>query len=300
MYNELSANEHFPIGIIGCGPAGIATAIQLARSGFPPVIFEKDEPGGSLRNANLVENYPGFPAGISGMELAARIASQLLPHQVRIMPEEVRSLDYVDHRFTMHTSRSRYTAEIVVVATGTKPRRLEEAMLGTIPRDRIHYDVMDLKNVVEKNIIIIGAGDLAFDYALGLSKNNFVHLLNRSTQPKCLSLLWERACSAGAISYQSDVRIESFEDKPSPITIHCVIDGSNSVLFGDYLLIAIGRKPQLDVLHDAIRSQLDFLQSKGALYFAGDVHNNIFRQTAIAVGDGVRVAMQITERMKQR
>ena len=85
------------IVIIGGGPSGIACAIQLIRYGYNPVIIEKNEPGGLLRNANLVENYPGFPNGISGIDLSHIFVEQLNRFGVELISDEVISLDYAEN-----------------------------------------------------------------------------------------------------------------------------------------------------------------------------------------------------------
>ena len=80
--------------IIGAGPAGLAAAIQLGRYGVPALVLERGEPGGLLRNANLVENYPGFPQGISGRELVELILAQAHESGIEIIPSEVTRLDW--------------------------------------------------------------------------------------------------------------------------------------------------------------------------------------------------------------
>ena len=86
--------EH--VTIIGAGPAGIATALQLKRYGITPIILEKNTIGGLLRNAHLVENYPGFPKGISGVNLVRLFRKHLERAAITIFPEEVINLDIED------------------------------------------------------------------------------------------------------------------------------------------------------------------------------------------------------------
>src|SRR4030067_2642076 len=103
--------------IIGGGPAGIAAAIQLKRYGLAPLIFEREALGGLLRNANLVENYPGFPGGISGMKLVGLLEQQARAFGLRVTYAEVARLDLVAGLFQIETSPDHYAARLVVVAS---------------------------------------------------------------------------------------------------------------------------------------------------------------------------------------
>ena len=96
-----------PVAIIGAGPAGITAAIQLKRYGLSPMLFEKEAIGGLLRNANWVENYPGFPNGISGLKLTRLMAQQLKTVGVEGFFEEVLELDYAKEVFTLETPKQR-------------------------------------------------------------------------------------------------------------------------------------------------------------------------------------------------
>ena len=178
--------------IIGVGPAGIATAIQLKRYGIVPLLLEKNETGGLLRNANLVENYPGFPGGISGLALVNLFEKQLAENSIRVIFEETTELDLKDNLFTVATSRRVYYSRIMVVASGTKPKKSGISEAAEEVKDKIFYEVYPLLKVKGKKIVIVGAGDAAFDYALNLGKNNEVVILNRSRTTKCLPLLKER------------------------------------------------------------------------------------------------------------
>ena len=137
--------------IIGAGPAGIAAAIQLRRYGLTPVLLEKDHIGGLLVNANLVENYPGFPQGISGVELVKLFQSQLELTGVTVSFEEVLHLDY-DESFIIRTSQRELRSRIAVVASGTWPRQAE---FPPEAADRIFYEVSPIAGVEHKKIVII-------------------------------------------------------------------------------------------------------------------------------------------------
>ncbi len=113
--------------IIGGGPAGIAAAIQLKRYNLDPLLFEPEKPGGLLRNANLIENYPGFPNGISGVKLTKLIHKQLESFNIQTRTEKVRTLEFAKNNdcFIIQTANSSYNADIVIIATGTKPKKLD-------------------------------------------------------------------------------------------------------------------------------------------------------------------------------
>ncbi|TET79038.1 MAG: NAD(P)/FAD-dependent oxidoreductase, partial [Candidatus Cloacimonadota bacterium] len=112
------------IVIIGAGPAGISCAIQLKRFGLEPVLFEKDVAGGLLINANLVENYPGFPSGITGNELAELFRRQLTRFSITLRRIEVTELDYNERNFIIKTDNNKFEPDIVIVASGTMPEKL--------------------------------------------------------------------------------------------------------------------------------------------------------------------------------
>jgi thioredoxin reductase (NADPH) len=273
--------------IIGTGPAGMTVAIQLKRYGIPFVLLEKERVGGLLWNANLVENYPGFPAGVSGPKLVRLIEKQMERIGVEIVFETVTNLRYADGRFLVETSRASYHPQYVIVASGTQPRSLP-IKIPTNAQSRVFSDVYHLLGVYEKRILIAGGGDAAFDYALNLVKRgNFVTILNRGVDVKCLGLLWERAAAESAITYREEASVGAVQLDETACRLEVRLDAGES-LEADYLLFAIGRIPQTDFLSDDLVNQ----NVKG-LYFVGDVKNGLYRQVAIAAGDGLQAAMQI-------
>ncbi|MDY6911667.1 MAG: NAD(P)-binding domain-containing protein [Chloroflexota bacterium] len=282
------------VTIIGAGPAGIAVAIQLKRYGLDPVLLEKDHAGGLLVNANLVENYPGFPRGISGVKLVQLFQLQLERTRVATSLEEVTQLDY-DHSFILKTSKRELRSRIVVIASGTRPRQAE---FPPEAADRVFYEVSSLAGVDHKKIVIIGAGDAAFDYALNLSRMNEVTILNRKKERKCLPLLWERTQKTPRITYIDNAALQAIKSSGEELTISYKNPRGDWELGVDYVIFAIGRKAQLGYLSERLKAQATDLEESGLLYFVGDVKNDIYRQTSIAVGDGVRAAMKICRKFQ--
>ena len=289
-----------PVIIIGAGPSGLATAFQLKRFGIHPLIFERDRIGGLLVNANLVENYPGFPSGIAGPELVKLFISQAHNLNVTVTDEEIVALTYDQGLFQASTRNRSYSSQVVVIATGTKPLPIEDLSIPDNLRSKVYYEVYPLTKVEGKCVVIVGGGDAAFDYGLNLSKSNQVVILNRADKPKCLPLLWERAQKVAAITYHAMTSISHIENTPGErILLHCQGPSGDIQLNADYLLVAIGRVPQMDCLSERLRQEAQVLEKQGILYMIGDVKNGIFRQTSIAVGDGVLAAMKICRRLKE-
>lgn len=290
MSNE---KKIYDIAIIGAGPAGISCAVQLKRFGFDPLIIEKEQVGGLLKNANLVENCPGFPEGIKGINLIEKMALQLDKHSIKPLIEEVCAVNY-DEYFTILTGESVYKSKILIVATGTEPK-IPEIRIPFELADKNYYEVSDLykNDLCGKTVAIIGSGDAAFDYALNLSENSQVKkilILNRSANTKCLDLLKNRALGKSNIEYMENYdpgKIINDSGKTS------LFSNSKEVLKTDYILWAIGRIPCLGFFSLPMLDIIENLKNKNKLFFIGDVKNDLFRQAAIASGDGLKTAMKI-------
>jgi len=286
--------------IIGAGPAGIAAALQLSRYGINPVLLEKNEIGGLLRNAHLVENYPGFPGGISGPELVKLFVKQLQEREIQVIFEVVTRLDWEENRFRLETPTRVLFCQTALVASGTKPTEFQDFEVPLPVRDKVFYEIYPLLETKAKKIVIIGAGDAAFDYALNLAQNNQVLILNREETVKCLPLLWERAMKSLHITYCQNTKISKIrKNSGEELALECSTPNGISRLSAHYLVSAIGREPELDFLSPRLKEQAAQLVEKGALYLIGDVKNGCFRQTAIATGEGVLTAMKIYKKLQE-
>ena len=226
-----------PVCVIGGGPAGLAAAIQLRRYELPTRLFEQNQLGGLLWNANLVENYPGFPEGISGPALVKNMVDQVLSSKVKITQQEVLNLSIAGDTFQVSTSKSTSIFRAVVVATGTKPKRLTDLSIPEILHQNIFYEIYPLTALAGKLIIVVGGGDAAFDYALNLGKQNYVIILNRSTEVKCLPLLWHRARAAENITYHPNTTITRLVPGDlGGMDVECSSPDGSLVLHADYLI----------------------------------------------------------------
>ncbi len=287
--------------IIGAGPAGLTAALQLKRVGISVLLLEGTYLGGLLYNANLVENYPGFPHGVKGPKLLRLFQKQAEHIGVEILFEKVISLDYNGKNFVATTSKNEYSAEVAIIASGTKAREFDDYLIASEAKHRVFYEVRDLLNLANKEIIIVGAGDASFDYALNLARQNKVKILNRGTKTKALGLLQTRVTENEHIVYVKNAslkRVTLADD--ACLRVSVAFQHGVEELHASLVLGALGRIPNLDFLTPEIQSKEKELMARNILYFIGDVQNGIFRQTAISVGDGLRAAMEIENFFKEK
>jgi len=282
------------VAVIGAGPAGLAAAMQLTRQGMDCLVFESDVPGGLLHNANLVENYPGFPGGIPGPQLAALFLEQAEQLGVRIHRRQVRNLTWQDQAFLLTMDKGVQQAEKTVVATGTRAVPFQDVSVSSQAAERIFTEVVDISGEEGKRILIIGAGDAAFDYALNLSRKNQVEILNRSGRISALGLLQQRVKFSSSISYHPDTIVKQIAaDGSGKLLVSVHKPTGDEVMSADYLLTAVGRVPADKCLDPTLLDPTAAGIPAGSLFFVGDIRSGRFRQTAMAVGDGVRAAMEI-------
>jgi thioredoxin reductase (NADPH) len=287
--------------IIGGGPAGISCAIQLSRYDIEPLILEKANLGGLLLNANHVENYPGFPRGIRGKELTELLKEQLKTHKIKVLFEEVVRLFFNKDFFEVTTKKSSYFSKFVIIASGTKPKEFKEIPIPDELSPKVFYEVYPLIDLKNKKIAVVGAGDAAFDYALNLIRDNEVVVLNRSESSNCLPVLLKRVQDSTEIDYIKNIKIQGvFPSSGGRVKLECLTPEGSINIDADFLLFAIGRIPCLDFLSPELRHEVNEQNENSRMYLAGDVKNGIFRQTAIAVGDGIMSAMKIYNKIKGR
>lgn len=292
--------------IVGAGPAGSAAAIFLKRAGFEPLLLEERLPGGLLHEANLVENYPGFPEGVAGGELASRIEAQLDRLGVRTLKERVVDVNAVDRSFEIDTENgAAFASDALVIATGTTAKRTVIPGADDIEGAKLFYGVssLDREQVDGKRVAILGGGDAAFDYAINLSdKGGLVAIISRSSR-SCLPLLENRARTRG-VSVTTGCTATGFVEADDGVVVACECSEGKSDFVCDLVVVAHGREPRLEIIDPQLRDRIDATNPPGTgvsgLFMAGDVVRGIHRQAAIAAGDGVLAAMLIQRFLNER
>ena len=283
----------YDVAVIGAGPAGIAASIYLKRAGLDVTLFEKDEIGGLLLNAYLVENYPGFPLGIEGKQLCRLMKRHLKKWNIKPIKKEVKEVIIKKNSFILDTQGSENTFRAVILATGTTPKELEIPVEQAVVGKLVFYEIKEvLPKLKPGNVCaVIGGGDAAFDYALNLAYNGTaVEIYFRSKKPKCLLLLEDRVKKCNAIRLRSSFIPIAINKREGKLEIKFRSTGGTTTHTSkpDYVLIACGRNSN----NGLIPKDLEKNNIPG-LYIAGDVRTGKFRQIGIAVGEGTIAAMNV-------
>ncbi len=259
------------VGIVGAGPAGVTAAVFLSRYGVEVTVFEKEEVGGLIVNAWRIENLPVL-SPCSGEDLVKVLKERLEESGSRLIHEEVLSV----HERSVRTVSATYDFDGVIVATGTKPKRIEEFEVN----QNVVYEFKRLPRGI-KSLAIYGAGDVAFDGALkakhvGISE---VHIFSRSDRMKAVPRLVQLASDLGVRCHQAEpIRaVEGFGGRVKLFT------DVGSYDF-DALLICIGRVPNVPVI----------TKPSQRVHVVGDASGS-FRQLAIAMGQAVDACMKILQ-----
>ena len=296
----MKKNKIMKVAIIGRGPAGMATAIQLNKyCSESLLLFSKEGHFGLLPYARIIENYPGFPDGIAGVELWDKFYAQVLKSYVQQVFHDVDLLDFIEQEklFVITVGGDVYYARYVVVATGTMPRQIEllDSMISSNDIC-VYYDIAEVIKQQNKKVAIVGAGDAALDYALNVAKNNLVAIFNRGAYINASFSLQEQIKDNKNITYHKNAKLINVQSNATSKQLLTFQQEQNIINKEfDYLVVAIGRVPNKAFYTDNLVNLEPMLIANKLLYLVGDIKNNIYRQVAIAVGDGILAAMQLKE-----
>ena len=288
--------------VIGGGPAGLTAGLYLSRYGLNTLLLERGLPGGQIVNAGRVDNYPGFPAGVSGMDLGQLMQDQASKFGLNFATAEVTGLKQDGKTFTITTDDRDYLAGAVIIASGSNYRKMglddEERLTGRGVSYCATCDGFLFRN---KDVAVVGGGDTAVTDALELSQHaRRVYVVHRRDQLRASQVVQRSAMSNDKIKFvwNSVVAKLEGEEKLSGVVIKDVKTGGASRLEVSGVFVAIGLIPNSDAfrgfieLDQAGNIPTDELMRTAipGLFAAGDIRSNSARQVAAAVGDGAVAA----------
>jgi thioredoxin reductase (NADPH) len=289
--------------IVGGGPAGLTSAIYSARALIDTIVIEKMLPGGQPILTTFIENYPGFPDGISGPEFAERLEAQARRFGAKIIASQpVVEVSKVEDGFEVKTEGDSFWGRAVIIATGTSPRKLGVPGEDTFTGRGVSYcAVCDGAFYKDKVVAVVGGGDSAIVEAIYLTRfASKVYVVHRRNQLRAERILQERAFSNPKISFIWDTVVQSIEGekKVELLRLKNVKTGEISEIYTDGVFIYIGSIPNSSMVKGLVElDENGFIitdnlmrTSVPGIFAAGDVRNTTFRQLATAVGDGAIAA----------
>ncbi len=286
--------------IIGGGPAGLTAGIYAARETLNVLLLEKSITGGIPAMVDFIENYPGFPDGISGMELMQKMRTQADRFKLQVEEfSEVECITPDKQIFRITTENKQYLSRAVIIASGGVPRKLEVPGEQEFSGRGVSYcATCDGPLFRDADIIVVGGGNAAVQEALYLTKfARQVTLIHRRNQLRAQPILQERAFHNEKIKIAWDSVVANIfgGDQVEGVTIRNVKSGEKINLPAQGVFIFIGWLPntgfvkELLALDDEghIITDENMQTSVPGIFAIGDVRSKPFRQIANAVGDGV-------------
>ena len=291
--------------IIGSGPAGLTAAIYTARANLKPLVFEGYGAGGQLMLTTEVENYPGFPDGITGPDLMARFREQAEKMGAELEMVDVTRVDFSERPFKVWVDEDMYLAKTVIIATGASALWLgleNEKRLRDMGGGVSACAVCDGAFYKNQKVAVVGGGDTAMEEALYLTRHcSEVVVIHRRDQLRASKVMQERAFANPKIRFiWNSVVVDVLGDRQvEGVRLRNVKTGEETDLPVDGLFIAIGHRPNTELFKGQIElDDTGYIILKGGsmtsvagVFAAGDVHDTRYRQAITAAGCGCRAAL---------
>jgi thioredoxin reductase (NADPH) len=297
--------------IIGSGPAGYTAAIYAGRANLKPLVFEGFQagglPGGQLMTTTEVENFPGFPQGITGPQLMTQMKAQAERWGAELVTEDVLSVDFSQRPFKIRSETQEVEAHSVVIATGATAKRLG------LPSEHEFWSrgisacaICDGATPIFRGVplVVIGGGDTAAEEAIYLTKyGDHVHMLVRGEAMRASKAMQDRVLSNPRITvhWNSEaIDVVGDEKHMTGVRIRNRQTGEESTVEAKGLFYAIGHTPNTSLFKGQIElDDVGYIKTKPGsvetslegVYAAGDVQDHEFRQAITAAGTGCMAAM---------
>jgi len=297
--------EHRQVIIVGSGPAGYTAAIYAARARLEPLVLEGSvTAGGALMNTTDVENYPGFPEGILGPDLMENLRSQAGRFGAELVADDAVELNLVADPKVVRTVSRTYTADSVIVATGSAYRELGIAREKELSGHGVSWcATCDGFFFRDQDIAVAGGGDSAMEEATFLTRfARKVYVIHRRDHLRASKVMQERAFNDPKIEFVWNSEIDDLigDDRLSGIVVRNRETGERSTLDVTGLFVAIGHDPRSEL----VKGQLD-LDGGGyvlveqpttrtniaGVFACGDVVDHVYRQAITAAGTGCAAAL---------
>ncbi len=292
----------YDLVIIGAGPAGLTAGLYAARARMNVLLIEKAAPGGQIIVTDWIENYPGFPEGISGFDLAEKMKKQALDLGLKIETAEVHGLNLEGDRKEVLLKDSSIKAKALIIASGASPKKLgigEDKYMG---KGISFCATCDAPFFRDKTVVAIGGGDTAIQEAIFLTKFvKKVYLVHRRDELRAAKILQERAFANDKIEFVWDTvatGVDGFFGIEG-VNVKNVKTNEESVIKADGCFIWVGILPNTEFIKGTVETdEGGFIIANAKMqtnvpgvYVAGDVRDTPLRQVSTAVGDGAIAAV---------
>ncbi len=286
------------VTVIGAGPAGCAAAVQCRRLGLDVLLIDtRGKAGGLIREARLIENYPGLEKPLAGMEFANRLTSILSVNNLEIRCYHADSIAVRDGIFEISGNGESIRSRSVTIAVGTVPKDFSIKVSGDVT---IHRSILELLSHPPKRVIVVGGGEAAADYALNLSDSgSSVSVIVRGSRLKAAGKLRDEIERRNAVKFLYNTVPVSASTSEGMIQLEAESSGRKIILETDAVLAAVGRKPRLPrMTNNFVHESGNVRTSIQGLYLCGDASLGSLGQAAIASGQGIAAALYTFEFLK--
>lgn len=295
----------YDVLIIGGGPAGLTAALYTARGGLSTLLLEKMAPGGQAATTELIENYPGFPNGIGGMELSMAMLEQAERFGAEVAYDDISMVDFSGEHKEATGYGETYRARSVIVTTGASPKLLgvpgEERLRG---RGVSYCATCDGALYRGKEVIVVGGADSAVEEADYLTRfADKVTIVYRRDKLRSAPIITARALANPKVTVVYDTIIKEIhgENGVEAVTLQQVKTGVTQHMPIHGLFIYVGLNPNTELFGDIlVKNQQGYLLTDDTMacslpgvFAAGDVREKKLRQVATAVGDGAQAATSV-------
>lgn len=299
--------------IIGGGPAGLTGGIYAGRAKLATLLLAGPSFGGQLMLTDTIDDFPGFPEGISGAELIAKMMNQVKKFEVEVKEKNAVETDFNSYPFIVKADDGNiYKARAIIIATGASHRWLglqkEKELVG---RGISFCAVCDGFFFKDKNVAVVGGGDSAMENALVLSKYaKKVTVIHRKETLNAAKILQDEALKNEKIEFLFNSQIIKIigEERLEGVEIKNLETNENKTLFFSGLFISIGYKPQIDIFKNQLEiTDSGFIKvfgmtqtSKAGIFAAGDVCDSVYKQAVTAAGFGAMAALDADRWLRQQ